>query len=72
LSTAIDNIFIDNARLSSSYSSPMVSGLADHDAKFLTINNIAIEVDSASSKWRTRIINDEITAQFKHLSGLCL
>jgi hypothetical protein len=31
------------------------------------ISNIAIEVDLAPLKWRTRIINDETTVQFKHL-----
>jgi hypothetical protein len=66
-STAIDNIFIYNVRLSFSYTSPIVNGLSDHDDQFLTISNIAIDVDLAPSKWRTRIINDETTAQFKHL-----
>jgi hypothetical protein len=62
-SRAIDNIFIDNARLSSSYISP----LSDHDAHFLAKSNIAIEVDLASSNWRTRIIDGETFAQFKCL-----
>jgi hypothetical protein len=57
-----DNIFIDSARLSSSYTPPIVNGLLDHDAQFLTISNIAEEVNLAPSKWRTRIINDETTA----------
>jgi hypothetical protein len=61
--------FIHNARLRSSYTSPIVNGLADHDAQFLTISNIAKEVELPPSKWRTRIINDETTAQFKHLLG---
>jgi hypothetical protein len=65
--TAIDNIFIDNARLNPSYISPIINGLSDHDAQFLTISNIAME-DLAPSKWRTRIINNETTAQFKYLS----
>jgi hypothetical protein len=66
-STAIDNIFIDSARLSSSSTSPIVSGLSDHNAQFLTISNIAEEVNLAPSKWRTRIINGETTAQFQCL-----
>jgi hypothetical protein len=66
-STAIDNTFIDNERSSSSYPSPTVNGLSHHDAQFLTISNIATEVDLAPSKWRTRIINDETAAQFKRL-----
>jgi hypothetical protein len=36
LSTAIDNIFLDSARLSSSCTSPIVSGLSDPDAQILT------------------------------------
>jgi hypothetical protein len=59
--------FIDNARLSSSYTSPIVYGLSEYDAQFLTISNIAIKIDLAPSKWRTRIINYETIAQFKHL-----
>jgi exonuclease III len=35
-STAIDNIFIDSTRLSSSCTSPIVNGLSGHDAQFLT------------------------------------
>jgi hypothetical protein len=66
LSIAIDNVSIDNARLSS-YTTPIVNDLSEHDAQFLTISNIAIEVDLAPSKRRTGIINDETTAQFKRL-----
>jgi hypothetical protein len=40
LSTSVDNIFIHNARLSSSYTSPIVNGLSDHDAHFLTISKM--------------------------------
>jgi hypothetical protein len=65
--TAADNIFIDSARLSSSYTSPIVNDLSDHDAQFLTISNIAEEVNLAPLKWRTRIINGETTAQFQRL-----
>ena len=38
-STAIDNIFVNNSRLESSYTSPLINGLSDHDAQFLSINN---------------------------------
>jgi hypothetical protein len=65
-SKAIDNIFIDNARLSSSYTYPIVNGLSDHDTKFLMVSNIATEVDLATSKWRTRK-NYETTAHFQRL-----
>jgi hypothetical protein len=44
-STAIDNIFIDSARLSSSCTSPKIHSLSDHDVQFLTVNNITSEVD---------------------------
>jgi exonuclease III len=36
--TAIDNIFVDNSRLKSPSTSPLINGLSDHDAQFLTIN----------------------------------
>jgi hypothetical protein len=62
-------IFMDSARLSSSYTSPIVNGLSDHDAQFHTISNIAEEVYLTPSKWRTRIINDETTAQFRLLEN---
>jgi endonuclease/exonuclease/phosphatase family metal-dependent hydrolase len=38
-STATDNIFVDNSRLQSSSTSPLIKGLSDHDAQLLTINN---------------------------------
>jgi hypothetical protein len=46
LSTVID--IVDNARLSLSYTSPIVNGLPDHDAQFLTVRNVG--VDLAPSK----------------------
>jgi hypothetical protein len=39
-STAIDNIFVDNSRLGSTITLPLINGLSDHDAQLLTINNI--------------------------------
>jgi hypothetical protein len=44
-STAIDDIFIDSARLSSSCTSPIVSSPSDHNAHFLTVNNITTKVN---------------------------
>jgi hypothetical protein len=44
--------------------SKLLQVASDHDAQFLMISDIAIEVDLAPSKWRTRIVNDETTAQF--------
>jgi hypothetical protein len=53
-STAIDNIFVDNSRLESSYTSPLINGLPDHDAHFLTINNIC-----ASKKQNSKNANEK-------------
>jgi hypothetical protein len=66
-STAIDNIFIDSARLSSSCISPIVNGLSDHDAQLLMVNNIIAEVNSTPLKQRIRKINSETIAQFQYL-----
>jgi endonuclease/exonuclease/phosphatase family metal-dependent hydrolase len=41
-STAIDNVFMDNSRLGSTITFPLLNGLSDHDAQLLTINNIYI------------------------------
>jgi hypothetical protein len=61
-STAIDNIFIDNTKLSSSYITPLVNSLSDHDAKFLTVNNFTTKVNLIALKQRTRKINNETIA----------
>jgi hypothetical protein len=66
-STAIDNTFIDNARLSSSCTSPVVNGLSEHDAQLLTISNITTKVNVILLKQRIRKINNETIAQFKCL-----
>ena len=34
-STATDNIFVANSRPESSYTSPIINGLSDHDSQFL-------------------------------------
>jgi hypothetical protein len=39
--TAIDNIFVDSIRFSSTSTSPIINGLSDHDAQYLMINNVA-------------------------------
>jgi hypothetical protein len=66
-STAIDNIFIDSTRLSFSCKSSVVSGFSDHDVQFLIVNNITIKVSLISLKEKTRKINNETIAQFRHL-----
>jgi hypothetical protein len=68
LRTAIGNIFIDSTRLSSSCTFPIVNGLSDNDAQFLTVSNITTKVNVIPLKQRTRKINDDETiAQFQHL-----
>jgi hypothetical protein len=64
-STAIDNIFIDSTRLSSSCTSPLVNSLSGHDTQFLTVNNILTVGYLISLKQKTRKINNEIIAQFQ-------
>jgi hypothetical protein len=53
-SAAIENIFIDSTRLTSSCTSPIVNGLSDHDAQIPTVNNIILEVNSTHLKQKTR------------------
>jgi hypothetical protein len=66
-STAIDNLFIDSTRLNSSYTAPIIKGLSDHDAQFLTISDINTEINLAPFKWRLRKIDNETIAQFQCL-----
>jgi hypothetical protein len=66
--TAIDNIFVDNTKLSKSSTSPIVNGLSDHDAQSLTINNTAVTTNITPSKQRTRKIimnNHAVSASTK-------
>jgi hypothetical protein len=58
-STAIENIFVDNSGLKTSYTSPLINGLADHDAQFVTINNIYAATNKIPLKQRTRLINSD-------------
>jgi hypothetical protein len=66
-STAIDHIFIDTARLNSSYRAPIINGLSDHDAQFLMKSDINIDTNLAPFKWRLWKINNETIAQFQHV-----
>jgi hypothetical protein len=63
-STAINNIFVDSIRLNSSSASPIISGLSDHDAQLLTINNIVTAVNLIPLKQRTIKINNDTIMQF--------
>jgi hypothetical protein len=58
-STAIDNTFVDNSRLGSTITLPLLNGLSDHDAQLLTINNIDAATKKVPLKQRTRITNSE-------------
>jgi hypothetical protein len=51
---------VDNVRLGSSSISPILNGLSDHDAQFLTINNTVAITITVPIKQRTRKINDTI------------
>jgi len=64
-STAINNIFVDITRLSSSSTCPIINGLSDHAGQFLTVNNIAPATNIVHSKQRTREINNERIMQFQ-------
>jgi hypothetical protein len=66
-SAAIDNVFADTTRFSSSSTSCIVNGLSDHDAQYLTINSIAAADNLISLKQRTRTINNETVMQFQLL-----
>jgi antitoxin component of RelBE/YafQ-DinJ toxin-antitoxin module len=65
--TAIDNIFVDCIRFSSSSTSPIINGLSDHDAQYLMINNIAAAGNLMPFKQRTRKVNNETIMQFQFL-----
>jgi hypothetical protein len=66
-STAIDNIFVDNSTLKSSYTSPLINRLSDHDAQFLTSNNIYAARNKIPLKQRTRLINSDTLTDFQTL-----
>jgi hypothetical protein len=67
LSTAIDNIFINSARLITSCTCPIVIRLSDHDAQFLKVINITTEVNLIPMKQRTTKVNNEAIAQFRRM-----
>jgi hypothetical protein len=69
-STDIDNISIGSARPSSSYTAPIINGLSDYDAQFLTISDINKGINLAPLKWRLRNINNETIVQFQRVSKL--
>jgi hypothetical protein len=64
-STAINNIFVDITRLSSSFTCPIINVLSDHDTQFLTVNNIALAANIVHLKQRAREINNERIMQLQ-------
>jgi hypothetical protein len=66
-STAVDNIFVDSIRLSSSSTCPLINGLSNHDAQLFTINNTASAVNLVPLKQRTRKVNNDTIMQFQLL-----
>ena len=66
-STAIDNIFVDNSRLGLTTISPLINGPSDHDAQFLTINNIYAAKYKVFLQQRTRTINRVTLSHFQSL-----
>ena len=65
--TAIDNIFIDNNRLNSSYTTALINGLSDHDAQFLAINNTYVARNKMPFKQKIRAINGYTLTNFQTL-----
>jgi hypothetical protein len=64
---AIDNILVDNSRLGSTITLPLICGLSDHDAQLLIINNMYAATKKVSLKQRTRIIKSETLTNFQSL-----
>jgi hypothetical protein len=58
---------VDNSRLKSSSTSPLINGLSDHDAQLLTINNIYATTNKIPFKQKTRLINNETVTNFQTL-----
>jgi hypothetical protein len=51
----------------SSYTAPLINGLSDHDAQFLTISDINTDINLAPLNYRLRKINNETIVQFQRL-----
>jgi hypothetical protein len=56
----IENIYVDNTKLSSSSTAPIVNGLPDHGAQSLTINSTVVATNTIPSEQGTRKINETI------------
>jgi hypothetical protein len=64
---AIDSIFMDSKRFISSSTSPIISGLSDHDTQYRMINSIAAAGNLIPLKQRTRKVNNETIMQVQLL-----
>jgi hypothetical protein len=67
LSTAIDNIFVDDSAINLSSLSPIVNGLSKHNAQILKIKNIYATINKFPLKQRTRLIDIETIMDFQTL-----
>ena len=63
-STTIDNIFIDNSKISNYTVSAFFNGLSDHDAQLLTIKDINLK-SQGHCVYITRNINSYSINEFK-------
>ena len=63
-STTIDNIFIDNSKISNYTVSPVFNGLSDHDAQLLTIKDTNLQ-SQGHYVYITRNINNYSINEFK-------
>jgi exonuclease III len=66
-STAIDSIFVDYSRLSKVHVFPVINGLSDHDAQYLTIGNVVICQKNGSGLIKRRIISESGILTFKEM-----
>jgi len=61
--TAIDNIFIDTSRMGNYTISPIINGLSDHDAQFITLYSYTMRPPSKNYRL-IRNINDHTINDF--------
>ena len=58
--SAIDNIFINNTLLQHCNILPIQNGLSDHDAQYLLVKNLHINIDQTSGKYKRIVTADKI------------
>jgi hypothetical protein len=57
-STAIDSIFLDYCRHNTSHIFPVINGLSDHDAQYVTVSNVVNYQRNMSGSVKRRVISD--------------